>query len=285
MPCIRIPQQLKEILPRLDIQPYFLVTLLSTVLVFSLPAQTLMEVEGGIKVGDVSEANPAPGTIRFKDNGFQGWNGFTWLKLGGFKIYGEVVDIDGNHYHTVKLGNQVWMAENLRALHYNDGTDMQIQNGQYIINFGAPGTAHYPNNQASTLPIYGTLYDFYCIETNKLCPTGWSVPSNAQWEELINFLGGTEVAGTPAKETGTEHWAAGNTGNNESGYTLRGAGRWHETQGESIDFKSNAFLWSRTSITFPYFTHASVVTSQLAQAQASSKLRGCSVRCVKNVPF
>jgi uncharacterized protein (TIGR02145 family) len=242
-------------------------------------------VQGGIKVGDVTEASPAPGTIRFKDNGFQGWNGFTWLKLGGFRIYDEVVDIDGNHYHTIKLGNQVWMAENLRVLHYNDGSNMQIQNGQYIINFGAPGTAHYPDNQVSTIDIYGVLYDFYCVETNKLCPTGWSVPDNNQWQELIDYLGGAEVAGNSVKETGAEHWASDNEGNNESGFTLRGAGRWHETPGASINFKGQAFLWSRTSITFPNFIQANVSTADLGKAQASTKLRGCSIRCVKNLPY
>jgi len=241
-----------------------------------------MEIEGGIKIGNVTSSDPEPGTMRYKENNFEGWNGFTWVRLGGFTIAGEMVDIDGNAYPTVKIGNQVWMAKNLRVTKYNDGSLMQIQDGQYIINYGSTGTMHYPNNTSSTLGEYGGLYDFYCVETNKLCPTGWHVPSNSEWQELTDFLGGEEVAAISLKESGSMHWSVDNSASNESGFTARGAGRWHETPASSIDFPYTSYLWTRTSVNYPYFRYLSGSGNNFPFSGASNKLRGCSVRCLRN---
>jgi len=241
-----------------------------------------LDLEGGLKLGTVTSSDPAPGTIRFNENNFEGWNGFAWVRLGGFVVVGEVVDFDGNQYPTVRIGDQVWMAQNLRVKHYNDGADMQIQSGQYIINYGAPGTLHYPNDDVGTLPVYGGLYDFYCIETNKICPVGWHVPSKDEWQAMVDYLGGNEIAGVPLKESGSMHWTSENQGSNESGFSARGAGRWHETPQGPTGFPYEAFLWTRTSINLPYFRYIFSSGNSISEAQASSKLRGCSVRCVQN---
>ena len=244
--------------------------------------ELLLDVDGGIKIGNTTATNPDPGTIRFTGTSFEGWNGFTWVSLGSFKIAGQVTDYSGNTYPTVSIGSQIWMAENLRVTRYNDGAPMQIINGMIIVNIGATGTLRYPNDQTSNFQDYGGLYNFHCVETGKLCPIGWRVPNNGDWQLLIDFLGGTQVAGLSVKETGFTHWFPNNQGCNDSGFTARGAGRWHET-GSAQDFKSLAYLWSSTPAAVnPLFTAVLSSASSMDLFAASSKLRGMSVRCVKN---
>ncbi len=243
-----------------------------------------LAVEGSIKVGDSNEADPEPGTIRFKDNRFLGWDGLTWVSLGGFKTAGEVIDYDGNSYRTVQIGSQIWMTENLRVAHYNDGSTMQVKIGNIIINFGSPGTLRYPEDNNSNAPIYGGLYDYACVETNKLCPTGWKVPDDSDWQALSDYLGGSETSGNALKELGIDHWAAGNQGCNESGFTARGAGRWHESgNSQSNDFHTWAYYWSATvNNDNPSYWNLTYSTTTTSQNLSPSKDRGCSIRCIKD---
>ena len=110
---------------------------------------------------------------------------------------------DGKTYKTVKIHTQVWMAENLAFK-----TDK--------------GCWAYDDNQ-NNVAIYGYLYDW---ETAKqVCPTGWHLPSDAEWTQLTTYLGGEGVAGGKLKETGTAHWKSPNTGaTNASGFTAVPAG-------------------------------------------------------------
>lgn len=110
-----------------------------------------------------------------------------------------VTDIDGNTYNTVKIGTQLWMAENLRATKYNDGTP--IPNVQGNSEWGSLTTGGYSDydNITSNSAIYGRLYNWYVVDNNagtsnqsnggkNVCPTGWHVPSNGEWTILENFL-------------------------------------------------------------------------------------------------
>jgi uncharacterized protein (TIGR02145 family) len=134
---------------------------------------------------------------------------------------GEVVtDIDGNVYNTVTIGDQVWMAENLKTTKLNDGTSISnaIDNIAWA-SLSTPGYCWFINNRA-TYEIYGALYNWYAVYTDKLCPTGWHVPSNSEWTTLTDHLGGAEVAGGKLKESGSSHWASPNTGaTNVTGFT------------------------------------------------------------------
>ena len=120
--------------------------------------------------------------------------------------------MDGNVYQTVQIGSQLWMAENLRVLHYDDGSNMQIKIGSFTINFGAKGTLYYPADTSSNADLYGGLYNFHCVDTDKLCPSSWRIPINTDWQILADKLGGSLIAGSDWKKLGTDTRSGPNTG-------------------------------------------------------------------------
>ncbi len=125
-------------------------------------------------------------------------------------VEGTLVDIDGNSYRTIKIGNQTWMAENLRVTRLNDGTDIKLVTSGwgYTTN---PEYCWYDYDPANK-ETYGSLYNWYVVGTGKLAPSGWHVPTEADWKALADYLGGTAVAGGKLKETGTVHWKTPNEG-------------------------------------------------------------------------
>jgi len=136
-----------------------------------------------------------------------------------------VTDIDGNVYKTIKIGEKVWMAENMRTSKYNDGIPIQ-----YIIDdaswaaLAAGAWCYYGNEPANDKP-YGKLYNWAAAGTGKLCPVGWHIPTGADWKDLFTALGWEggddgiiNVAG--GKMKATDYWAEPNTeATNESGFT------------------------------------------------------------------
>lgn len=142
-----------------------------------------------------------------------------------------VTDIDGNVYRTVKIGNQIWMAESLRTTRFNDGQPIPnvIATSVGVIDpaWGNIKTAAYcfGNNKISLRPIYGAWYNWYAVNTGKLTPKGWHVPTVAEWNTLIEYLGGKSVAGGKMKSTGTDYWFSPNLGaTNSSGFSAYPAG-------------------------------------------------------------
>jgi uncharacterized protein (TIGR02145 family) len=130
----------------------------------------------------------------------------------------------GEEFKTVKIGNQVWMAENLNVDHYRNGDpipEVKDDNQWSKLNSGA---WCYYDNEVANGKIYGKLYNWYAVnDARGLCPVGWHVPSDAQWTILENYLGGNEVAGGGMKSiTG---WDSPNTGStNSSGFNAIPAG-------------------------------------------------------------
>jgi uncharacterized protein (TIGR02145 family) len=104
--------------------------------------------------------------------------------------YGSVTDIDDNLYKTIQIGTQTWMAENLKSTRYNDGSEIPniIDNSQWIsLKTGA--YRWYENDEAVFKNLYGALYNWYTVNTGKLCPTGWHVPGDDEWKQLEMELG------------------------------------------------------------------------------------------------
>lgn len=192
------------------------------------------------------------------------------------------VDIRDNYpYKTVLIGSQVWMAENLRAVEYNDGTPVLLVTDNQIwtgLKTGAYCT--YENRPPDT---YGMLYNWYAVSTEKLCPSGWHVPVESEWHQLLNLLGGVSSAGYALKEAGTSHWSVPNTGStNSSGFTaLPGGGRMNEgvfgSAGEMAQFWVNTLYQINTA-----FMVQMVNVKPVTQIRGNTLDRGCSVRCIKD---
>ncbi|MCB9075004.1 MAG: fibrobacter succinogenes major paralogous domain-containing protein [Chitinophagales bacterium] len=164
--------------------------------------------------------------------------------------YGSVTDIEGNKYATIQIGYQIWMAENLRTTKYNDGTAIpnvtdntawkNLTTGAYTVyNFS-------PENEA----IYGKLYNWYAVNTGKLCPQGWHIPTEAEWTQLNTYLGsnaGKKMKSTGYKIDSTGLWEYGGNyeGTNESGFTGLPGG-YRSNSGSFYLNGSYGFFWSST---------------------------------------
>lgn len=101
----------------------------------------------------------------------------------------SVTDIDDNIYHAVKIGTQVWMVENLRTTHFNDGTTIPlVLDSARWSNLNTPGYCWYNNDSTKFKNIYGALYNWYAVNTGKLAPKGWHVASDSEWTILKKYL-------------------------------------------------------------------------------------------------
>lgn len=101
-----------------------------------------------------------------------------------------VTDIDGNIYHTVTIGNQIWTVENLRTTTFNDGSPIpHIPDSNTWHSLDSPGYCYYNNTDNNdSIKKFGALYNWYCIDSNKIAPPGWRVPTNDDWDTLQNYL-------------------------------------------------------------------------------------------------
>ena len=194
-----------------------------------------------------------------------------------------VIDIEGNTYKTVRIGNQVLMAENLRTTRFNDGTDVAlITDNTDWGNLTTPGYCWYNNEEADNNS-YGPLYNGYTVSTGKLCPTGWHVPAREEWQQLREFLGDTLKGGGKLKETGTTHWLTPNRGaDNTSGFTALAAGiRYFEGSYKAL-FNYTCF-WSATETGTNDEWYLSLYFGDaLVNMSYRSKKHGFSVRCAKD---
>jgi uncharacterized protein (TIGR02145 family) len=130
------------------------------------------------------------------------------ILIAGFSVsFGQIIkDADGNLYTSVKIGTQVWMVENLSVTRLNNGTP--IKNAvKDDIWAGISGPAYcWFNNDPGKKEDIGALYNFYAVETGKLCPVGWHVPSKNEWAELIIYLDDPNTAGARIKSTHADYW-------------------------------------------------------------------------------
>ncbi len=196
---------------------------------------------------------------------------------------GNVTDIEGNVYHTIIIGTQVWMVENLKTTKYNDGTDIpKVADSIAWSTLTTPGYCWYKNDSITYKDTYGALYNWYSINTGKLCPTGWHVPTDAEWSILNTYLKGDSITGGKLKEIGATHWKTPNKGaTNETGYTALAAGA-RNFNGAFALIGEYSYWWANTeNSTNAYYRYISYLGSNFNRNNNSKNL-GFSVRCIKD---
>ncbi len=222
-----------------------------------------------------------------------------------------VTDYDGNSYNTVVIGNQVWMAENLKVTHYADGTEIPFisNNADWAdLEDDDKGYCWYDDNESAYKNTYGALYTWAAAmgdnavssDTNPsgvqgVCPDDWHLPSDAEWKELEMELGMTQAQadatnwrgtdeGGKMKEAGTTHWDNPNTdATNESGFTALPGGYRHYDHGDFGGLGSNGYFWSATEYDATYTWYRRLLYDYSDVNRGSSnKSYGFSVRCLRD---
>ncbi len=202
-------------------------------------------------------------------------------------IYAEigVSDIEGNHYSAVRIGDQVWIAENLKTTKFNDGSDIEVViDPSDWSNWDISGMCWFNNDQTTYEPTFGALYNWHAVNTSILCPQGWHVPSSSEWDELVSFLGGETIAGGALKEIGITYWGSPNVGaTNSSGFSARACGRRESSSGSFVEDTEVGLFWTSTGVdTQTAYENSLYPEGTMVQTLEVPKNQGNSVRCLKD---
>lgn len=207
----------------------------------------------------------------------------------------ELEDIEGNRYGISIIGNQTWMTENLRTITFRDGTWMltgPFDSLEWAAGLG-PASCIYPHadvglsSDADVIAAYGRLYNWNAVNDSRgLCPAGWHVPTQADWEELIAYLGGESTAGGKLKSTRTDpfvghpRWDSPNT--DASDYVFSALpGGLRSGIGEFLWIGQTASFWSSTeSGSFAGALQLNYDSASAVYYPLKMKASGFSVRCV-----
>jgi uncharacterized protein (TIGR02145 family) len=196
-------------------------------------------------------------------------------------------DIDGNAYNTIIIGDQIWMKEDLKVSHYNNGDTIPniMEQGEWdTLTTGA--LSNYFNDEGN-VGTYGRMYNWYAVnDSRSIAPTGWHIPSESEWLTLFNYLGGVNEASHKLRETGENHWngycggAYNNFATNESGFTalpggFRIVGETFEYRGDFGGYYGSNEVSSENAFYFYLTTcDAYVNTGDVPKAM------GLSIRCI-----
>lgn len=203
--------------------------------------------------------------------------------------YGSITDIDGYKYPTIQIGTQTWLAENLKVTKYNDGTIIPNVTASNEWKNLTTGAWTYYNSDSSFNKLYGKLYNWHAVNTGKLCPSGWHIPTDAEWATLIDFLqptSGNKLKSTGVRELFTGLWT--NTqatypiyATNESGFTGFPGG-YRAKDGNYFNIYSEGYWWSATErpgSTLAWFMKLKY-NNYDAGRDNNTKVDGRSCRCV-----
>jgi uncharacterized protein (TIGR02145 family) len=203
-----------------------------------------------------------------------------------------VSDAEGNLYKTVIIGNQVWMAENLKTKKYNDNSNITpVTDPTVWAGLTSEAYCWYDNDEATNKPIYGALYNWYAVDKGNLCPTGWHVPTDADFMTMEMFLGMTQGQAEAFGDRGTDQgaklknttgWATGENGTNTSGFSaLPGGFRYYG--GNFWNLGTLTYFWtSSPSSTSDAFQRRLDGSKSTVFRERTLKQAGKYVRCLKN---
>lgn len=241
--------------------------------------------------------NPATGLIVYSTdlNKPIYFNGSNWHTFSEVEVIFEdsstVTDIDGNIYKTVAIGNQVWLAENLKTTRYSNGDLIGTTTSNQTSLWDQDTSKYqwsYEGNE-NNVPAYGRLYTWYVItDSRNVCPTGWHVPTNREWYTLEEFVDPRSLqrvgvqyetdVGSKLKETGYVHWKTPNIGaTDEFGFKAIPSG-FRNTRGGFNSLNYMAVFWSSGDLS----VRINCSSSHVVKSHNLDKKRGCSVRCVKD---
>jgi uncharacterized protein (TIGR02145 family) len=216
----------------------------------------------------------------------------------GINIAGpNVTDIDGNTYQSVTNCGLTFTKQNLNVSKYSDGTPIpQVTDPTQWANLTTGAWCYY-NNDPANEAVYGKLYNWYAAAgiydaasaanpalRKKLAPSGWHVPTDPEWTQLTDCLGGDSVAGGKMKSTGTTLWQSPNTAaTNESGFSSLPAG-YRGYFGTFGNIGDDGFWWSSSeaSIITAWTRYLNYNSSDAGRSSASNKRNGFSVRCLRD---
>ncbi|NVN96269.1 MAG: fibrobacter succinogenes major paralogous domain-containing protein [Bacteroidetes bacterium] len=211
----------------------------------------------------------------------------------GQPLKDTVVDIDGNVYHTIKIGTQVWMVENLKVTHYRNGDKISnVKNSTQWRKLTTGAYCNYDNDPTNAVT-YGRLYNWYAInDSRRIAPKGWHVSSDAEWNILEKYLDnsidttyigwtGTDI-GNKLKEAGTSHWFSGNSGTNSSNFTALPGG-YRGSDGKFAGIRSLGYWWTAIVYGVTYTWNRSLgYGSATVGKDDDEKAVGFSLRCLKD---
>jgi uncharacterized protein (TIGR02145 family) len=222
-----------------------------------------------------------------------------YVKNSEWTVYGapvtfnsKVADVEGNLYSTVNIGSQVWMAENLRATKFNDGTPIpNITDNTEWINFSGAAYCWY-KNEIQYKPTMGALYNWYTIEVGGLCPAGWHVPSDVEYSTMEIFLGmdpdsvnlwGWRGTDQGSKMKSVSDWSNDGNGTNSSGFTGLPGGYRYAVTGVFYSLGDLTYWWTSTQHDEDrgWYRFLKGTNTDVYRASTSKK-GGKYVRCVKN---
>lgn len=198
--------------------------------------------------------------------------------------YGSMSDKDGNTYKTIPIGTQNWMAGNLKTTKFSDGSFIPIITDPVLWSNMTTPACCWQNNDPIRKVTYGVLYNWYAVQSGKLCPVGWHVPSDEEWIVLTDFLGGEDIAGSKLKETGYKHWSSPNTGaTDEAHFSAYPGGFRHGSPDALFDqLTRTGYWWTSTSGDNWASVRLMFDSSKNIEKSVLPKEAGLSVRCVQN---
>ena len=211
-------------------------------------------------------------------------NGRTTAVFNPDKNYGTMTDIDGNLYKTIEIGDQIWMAENLRVTRYRNGDTLPNVTDNTEWNGLTTGACCNYNNTTDldSIATYGRLYNWYAVADSRgLAPEGWRVANVFDWTLLIEYLGGDTVASNKMKEAGNTHWKDPYESDNSSGFTaLPGGQRYLSEEYSGIGFYNMLWTSSEYNSTSAGFLYLYFFSSNVNKG-INYKQNGYSIRLIK----
>lgn len=207
---------------------------------------------------------------------------------------GTLTDIDGNVYQVVKIGDQWWMAENLRVTHYRNGDEIpKVTDNSEWADLNSGAYCYYDNNDENA-DIYGSLYNWYAVNDNRnIAPEGWHVPSDNEWKQLEIYLGmSSQDADSSGFNRGTDEgnklkstsgWKNNGNGTDDYGFAALPCGNRDYPDGFMYGEEYYAKFWSSTAYddNDAWFRHLYYLDMKIIR-YIIPKQYGLSVRLVKD---